>query len=63
MALVSGLRDQLLTIGAIWLVHHGIFRGLRFADSNVNRLNLLLLMAIRFLAISHQADGRCDRLE
>jgi TMEM175 potassium channel family protein len=38
-----------LTIGGIWLVHHGIFRRLRFADSTVIRLNLMLLMAVAFL--------------
>ena len=38
-----------LTIGGIWLVHHAIFRRLRFADFNVTRLNLLLLMAVAFL--------------
>ena len=38
-----------LTIGGIWLVHHAIFRRLRFADSAVTRLNLLLLMAVAFL--------------
>jgi uncharacterized membrane protein len=30
-------------------VHHAIFRRLRFADYNVTRLNLLLLMAVAFL--------------
>ncbi len=38
-----------LTIGGLWLVHHAIFRRLRFADFNVTRLNLLLLMAVAFL--------------
>lgn len=38
-----------LTIGAFWLLHHGIFRRLRFEDARVMRLNLLLLMAITFL--------------
>jgi uncharacterized membrane protein len=38
-----------LTIGNIWLRHHAIFRRLRFADTIVTRLNLLLLMAIAFL--------------
>ncbi len=38
-----------LTIGAFWLLHHGVFRRLRYADSRVMRLNLLLLMAITFL--------------
>jgi uncharacterized membrane protein len=38
-----------LTIGAIWLVHHALFRGLAFADRTVMVLNLLLLMAVAFL--------------
>jgi uncharacterized membrane protein len=44
-----GYATSFLTIGGIWLVHHAIFRRLRFADFNVNRLNLLLLMAVAFL--------------
>jgi TMEM175 potassium channel family protein len=38
-----------LTVGGLWLVHHGIFRHLRFADGVITRLNLLLLMAVSFL--------------
>lgn len=38
-----------LTIGGIWLAHHGIFRRLAFADARIMRLNLLLLMAVAFL--------------
>ena len=38
-----------LTIGGIWLLHHGIFRRLRFADFTLSRLNLALLMAAAFL--------------
>ena len=38
-----------LTVSGIWLVHHAMFRRLRFADSIVTRLNLLLLMAVAFL--------------
>ena len=38
-----------ITIGAIWLVHHGIFRRLRFANSWIMRINLALLMAVSFL--------------
>jgi TMEM175 potassium channel family protein len=37
------------TIGAIWLVHHGMFRRLASADGVVTRLNLLLLMLALFL--------------
>lgn len=38
-----------LTVGAMWLTHHLIFRYLRFADPVVIRLNLLLLMVVAFL--------------
>jgi uncharacterized membrane protein len=37
------------TIGAIWLVHHGMFRRLANADGAITRLNLLLLMLAAFL--------------
>jgi TMEM175 potassium channel family protein len=55
----SGIGDQwpsylayatsFLTVGGLWMVHHGIFRRLQFADSTITRLNLLLLMAVSFL--------------
>ena len=38
-----------VTIGGIWLVHHGIFRRLQYANSWVMRINLALLMAVSFL--------------
>ena len=38
-----------LTIGGIWVVHHGVFRRLRFANRRVMLINLLLLMAVAFL--------------
>ena len=38
-----------LTIGALWLAHHGLFRRTRYADGVVVRINLLLLMAVAFL--------------
>ena len=38
-----------ITIGAIWMVHHGIFRRLQYANAVVMRLNLALLMAVAFL--------------
>ena len=44
-----GYATSFLTIGGIWIIHHAIFRRLRFADFNVTRLNLLLLMAVAFL--------------
>ena len=44
-----GYATSFLTIGGIWLAHHGIFRRLRYADNRVMRINLLLLMAVSFL--------------
>ena len=38
-----------LTIGGVWLAHHGIFARLRYVDSTLMRLNLLFLMAVAFL--------------
>jgi TMEM175 potassium channel family protein len=44
-----GYTTSFLTIGGIWLAHHGIFRRLQHIDSTVMRLNLLLLMTVSFL--------------
>jgi uncharacterized membrane protein len=44
-----GYVTSFLTIGGIWLAHHGIFRRLRYANNHVMRINLLLLMAVSFL--------------
>lgn len=38
-----------LTLGALWLAHHGIFRRMIAADHVIIRLNLFLLMAASFL--------------
>lgn len=38
-----------ITIGAIWLGHHAIFRRLQSADAPVMQANLLLLMLVSFL--------------
>lgn len=38
-----------LTIGGIWLAHHGIFVRLQYVDRRLMRLNLLLLMVVSFL--------------
>ncbi len=38
-----------VTIGGIWLAHHGMFRRLQYADDLITRLNLLLLLAVSFL--------------
>ena len=44
-----GYATSFLTIGALWLAHHGVFRRLRYANNLVVRINLLLLMAVSFL--------------
>jgi uncharacterized membrane protein len=44
-----GYATSFLTIGGLWLAHHGIFRRLRYANNAVMRINLLLLMAVAFL--------------
>ena len=38
-----------ITIGGLWILHHGIFRRLASADGVVMRLNILLLMLVAFL--------------
>jgi uncharacterized membrane protein len=44
-----GFATSFITIGGVWLAHHGVFRRIRYADNRVMRLNLLLLMAVSFL--------------
>jgi TMEM175 potassium channel family protein len=44
-----GYATSFLTIGGLWLAHHGIFRRLRYANNRVMQVNLLLLMAVSFL--------------
>ena len=44
-----GYVTSFLTIGGIWLAHHGIFRRLQYVNDRVMRINLLLLMAVSFL--------------
>ena len=44
-----GYATSFLTIGGLWLIHHGIFRRLASADAVVMRLNILLLMLVAFL--------------
>jgi uncharacterized membrane protein len=44
-----GFATSFVTIGGIWLAHHGVFRRLRYANNRVMRINLLLLMAVSFL--------------
>lgn len=44
-----GFATSFLTIGGIWLAHHGVFRRLRYANDRVMRINLLVLMSVSFL--------------
>ena len=44
-----GYATSFVTIGGIWMAHHGVFRRLSYANNRVMRLNLLLLMAVSFL--------------
>jgi uncharacterized membrane protein len=44
-----GYATSFLTIGALWLAHHGVFRRLRYANNRIMRINLLLLMVVAFL--------------
>ena len=44
-----GYATSFLTVGGIWLVHHGIFRRVRYANRRVMQVNLVLLMAVAFL--------------
>jgi uncharacterized membrane protein len=44
-----GYATSFLTVGGLWLIHHGIFRRLASADVMVMRLNILLLMLVSFL--------------
>ncbi len=38
-----------LTVGGVWVAHHRLFGGLRFLDSMLMRINLLLLLVTAFL--------------
>jgi TMEM175 potassium channel family protein len=44
-----GFATSFITIGGFWMAHHGLFRRLEYANQQVMRLNLLLLMAVSFL--------------
>ena len=44
-----GYATSFLTVGGIWLVHHGIFRRVQYANRRVMVVNLVLLMAVAFL--------------
>lgn len=38
-----------MTVGSVWIAHHGLFSRLRFVDPTLLRLNLMLLMTAAFL--------------
>ncbi len=38
-----------ITIGGLWLAHHGMFRRLQYANTRLMLINLLLLMCVSFL--------------
>ena len=44
-----GYVTSFLTVGGIWMVHHGMFLRVRYANRQVIMVNLLLLMAIASL--------------
>ena len=44
-----GYVTSFVTIGGLWLAHHGVFRRLAFVNSAIMRLNLVLLMVVSFL--------------
>ena len=44
-----GYATSFLTVGGIWMVHHGIFRRVQYANRRVMTANLVLLMAVAFL--------------
>ncbi len=47
-----------LTIGGIWLTHHGIFARVEYVDRLLMTLNLLLLMAVSFLPFRRGSSRR-----
>ncbi len=44
-----GYVTSFVVVGGLWLAHHGIFGRLRFVNSRVMRINLLLLLLVSFL--------------
>jgi uncharacterized membrane protein len=58
-----------LTIGGMWMAHHGLFVRLKYADPTLMQLNLGLLLAVSFLpfptsvpAQALHADDRAQRI-
>ena len=46
-----------VTIGGIWMLHHAVFRRLRYANTAVMRINLMLLMTVSFLPFPTRLVG------
>jgi uncharacterized membrane protein len=44
-----GYVTSFVTIGGLWMAHHGMFRRLSYVNSAVMRINLLLLLFVSFL--------------
>jgi uncharacterized membrane protein len=44
-----GYATSFITIGGIWLAHHGLFTRLQYVNRRVMQINLVLLMAVSFL--------------
>jgi hypothetical protein len=53
-----GYATSFLTVGGLWVIHHGIFRRLASADAMVMRLNILLLMLVSFLPFPPSSSPR-----
>jgi uncharacterized membrane protein len=58
-----------MTVGGVWIAHHGLFTRLRFIDPVLLRLNLLLLLVAAFLpfptgvlAQSFHASAHAERI-
>jgi uncharacterized membrane protein len=58
-----------LTVGSVWIAHHALFSRLRYIDSVLLRINLLLLMVAAFLpfptgvlAEALHASNRAERV-
>lgn len=61
MALYLAFVTSFITIGAVWLAHHGIFRRLRFVNRRAMRVNLLLLLVVSFLPFPTRVVGETLR--
>jgi uncharacterized membrane protein len=58
-----GYATSFITIGGIWVAHHGIFQRLQYANRRVMLINLLLLMAVAFLPFPTKLMAEALHLE